>query len=85
MRDHSPGDDADLKPKTDFVITSLNIEYYDVDHFANLVAQLYEKVPEASIKLVVYNIFHEEMRIVVIKPNNTWGDGLLGVEFGQGM
>jgi hypothetical protein len=63
----------------------LNIDYYDVDHFADLVGQLYSKVPEATIKLVVYNIFHEEMRIVVIKPSHTWGGGLLGVEFGQGI
>ena len=25
------------------------------------------------------------MRIVVIKPSHTWGGGLLGVEFGQGI
>jgi hypothetical protein len=85
VQENSPGEDADLKPKTDFIITSLNIDYYDVDHFANLVGELYSKLPEASIKLVVYNILHEEMRIVVIKPSNSWGGGLLGVEFGQGL
>jgi GRASP55/65 PDZ-like domain len=84
VQDNSPGDDADLKPKTDFVLTSLNIEYYDVDHFASLVSELHEKVPGATLKLVVYNILYEEMRIVVIQPSRVWGGGLLGVEFGSG-
>lgn len=47
---------------------------------------LSETVSDFSIKLVVYNMFHEEMRIVVIKPHRDWeGDGLLGVEFGTGL
>ena len=36
VQDNSPGDDAGLEPKVDFVLSSLNIDYFDVDHFAYL-------------------------------------------------
>lgn len=86
VQEFSPAEDSGLRAKNDFIITSLNIDYYDIDDFAQIVYNLSETVSDFRLKLVVYNMFHEEMRIVVIKPHRDWdGDGLLGVEFGAGL
>lgn len=86
MQEYSPADEAGLRPKHDFIITALNIEYFDLDDFARVVYDLTDTVTDFSVKLVVYDMFHEEMRIVVLKPSRGWpGDGILGVEFGGGM
>ena len=63
------------------------MEYYDLDHFAELTAEICKKVNNPTIKLVVYNAFYEEIRIVVLKPHLKWGyrDSLLGAEFGSGV
>ena len=87
VEEDSPAEDAGLIPLQDFVITSINLDYYDLDHFAKLTAELAEKVNDPSIKLVVFNAIYEELRIVVLKPSLKWGYGesLLGVEFGSGV
>ena len=47
----------------------------------------YERTNDPQLKLVVYNLAYEELRIVVLRPGKNWGDGmsLLGVEFGSGV
>jgi hypothetical protein len=48
---------------------------------------MHETTINPALKLIVYNMFHEELRIVVVKPSLKWGNGangILGVEFGSG-
>jgi len=70
----------------DYVISCLNMDYFDLDHFAELTSEMHSKYPEMTLKLIVYNAKYLEMRIVVLKPSNSWGGlGLVGAEFGTGI
>ena len=86
VNEGSPAEEADLKPKEDFILHCLNLDYFDLDHFAELTSEFHAKYPELSLKLVVYNCRFREMRIAILKPSTSWGGpGLVGAEFGTGI
>lgn len=69
VQENSPAEEADLKPGSDFILYALNMDYFDLDHFAELTAEVHSKYPELSLKLVVYNLKFREMRIAILKPS----------------
>ena len=85
----SPADEAGLNSQHDFVFYCLEFEYKDLDSFcSNLIARCKQvSSSPTKLKLMVYNIFHDEVRIVSILPCQTWDSsfGWIGCEFGEGL
>ncbi len=81
----SPADEAELISEEDFVIYSLTAAYQSLDSFCDQCSRMFGFVK--SIKLVVYNLNYNEVRIVSILPSDQWSQGRswLGCEFGSGM
>lgn len=81
----SPADEAELISGEDFVIYNLTAPYQGLDSFCDQCSRLFGSVK--SIKLVVYNLNYNEVRVVSILPNDSWSQGRswLGCEFGAGI
>ena len=81
----SPADAAELISGEDFVIYSLAGPYQGLDSFCDQCSRLFGHV--RSIKLVVYNLNYNEVRVVSLVPDDKWSQGgsWLGCEFGTGM
>lgn len=91
---NSPADDACLKAGSDFVVFSLSFKYQDLKTFCDQVKETCKQwsitKPESQstrrIKLVVYSLAHDELRVVSIIPYERWSpiNGWLGAQFGDG-
>lgn len=89
MYDSSPAGEAGLISDYDFVIHSISFEYNNLDVFCDAVDNhcQNDRVRVNSIKLVVYNIRDDEIRVVCINPSRDWHNegGWIGCGFGDGL
>lgn len=90
MQETSPAEDAGLISDFDFVFHCITFPYESFDEFCEAVdkhCQATEDGKVKSIKLAVYNIRDDEVRVVSINPSRDWNDqgGWLGCGFGDGL
>lgn len=85
----SPADDAGFSSQHDFIMYCLNAKYKDLDTFCEEIQKICKRPDVASlhVKFIVYNIFHDETRIVSLKPSLDWDPqgGWIGCSFGDGI
>lgn len=84
--ENSPGKEAGVIPKFDFVIYSTSFSYHGINEFMDNVFQIFANSSSPKVKLVLYNVLTSSVRMILLQPNRDWGDhGLLGIELGEGI
>ena len=83
--DRSPGKEANIIPRFDFILDCLDFEYKNTDEFIKQVYEIYSKTNKPRVKQVQFNVLNNCCRVCILEPNRDWGDqGLLGIELGEG-